>query len=85
MTKTFWKNFYFRGISSYSTTQTLDSVYIIGGYVTQNTGIVAEFNDNQWRQLDNLNQPRAEHGSITVGDQTMIIGGFYTDGEYVFI
>ena len=79
MTKTFWKNLYIRGISAYSTTQTLDSVYIIAGYFTQN--IVAAFKDNQWRRLGDLNQARAEHGSITVGDLSLIIGGIYMDEE----
>ena len=63
----------FRGISVYSTTQTLDAVYIIGGWNTKN--IVAEFKNDQWRRLADLNQGRDGHGSITIGGQTMIIGG----------
>ena len=64
----------FRGISVYSTTQTLDAVYIIGGAYTKD--IVAEFKNDQWRRLADLNQGRDGHGSITIGGQTMIIGGF---------
>ena len=67
-TKTF-----FRGISVYSTTHTSDAVYIIGGRHTKD--IVAEFKDDQWRRLANLNQGRQAHSSITVEGQTMIIGG----------
>ena len=63
----------FRRISLYSTAQTLDAVYIIGGRYTKN--IVAEFKDDQWRRLEDLNQGREGHGSITIGGQTMIIGG----------
>ena len=63
----------FSGISYYSATQTSDAVYIIGGYFTSN--IVAEFKNDQWRRLANLNQGRYAHGSITIGGQTMIIGG----------
>ena len=37
--------------------------------------IVAEFKDDQWRRLANLNQGRQAHSSITVEGQTMIIGG----------
>ena len=37
--------------------------------------IVAEFKNNQWRRLPNLNQRRYRHVSITFGGQTMIIGG----------
>ena len=65
----------FSGISLYSTAQTLDAVYIIGGYWTKN--IVAEFKNDQWRRLADLNQGRWGHGSITIGGQTMIIGGFF--------
>jgi len=53
----------------------LDAVYIIGGAFTQD--IVAEFKNNQWRQLADLNQGRHGHGSITIGAQTMIIGGYF--------
>jgi len=65
----------FSGISRYSTTQTSDAVYIIGGLYTKN--IVAEFKNDQWRRLDNLNQGRHAHGSITIGGETMIIGGYF--------
>ena len=61
------------GIYTYSTANTLDAVYIIGGAHTQD--IVAEFKNNQWHRLANLNQGRYLHGSITIGGQTMIIGG----------
>ena len=65
----------FRGVSYYSTTQTLDAVYIIGGWYTKN--IVAEFKNDQWRRLANLNEGRHGHGSITIGGETMIIGGYF--------
>ena len=65
---------YFSSISRYSTASTSDAAYIIGGYSTK--GIVAEFKDNQWRQLDNLNRPRMFHASLSVGDQTIIVGGY---------
>ena len=67
-------------IALYSTTQTLDAVYIIGGALlrgnslyTQN--IVAQFKNDQWHRLADLNQGRYNHGSIIIGGQTMIIGG----------
>ena len=66
----------FSKISSYSATQTFDAVYIIGGAFTRN--IVAEFKENIWRRLADLKQGRYYHGSITVGGQTMIIGGART-------
>ena len=66
----------FSGISYYSATQTSDAVYIIGGLRTKD--IVAEFKNDQWRPLPNLNQGRHGHGSIIIGGETMIIGGFYS-------
>ena len=57
----------------YSATQTSNTVYIIGGVYTGN--IVAEFKENVWRRLADLKQGRYGHGSITIGGQTMIIGG----------
>ena len=44
--------------------------------------IVAEFKDNNWRRLADLKQGRHAQGSITVGGQTMIIGGLHSlDGN----
>ena len=71
----------FRGISYYSTTQTSDAVYIIGGWFTK--GYVAEFKNDQWRRLGNLNQGRYGHGSITIGGQAMIIGGYFNGNTLV--
>ena len=63
----------FSEISHYSATQTSEAVYIIGG--SQPSNIVAEFKENVWRRLDDLKQGHYWHGSITVGGQTMILGG----------
>ena len=43
-------------------------------------GIVAEFKEDQWSQLGSLNKGRLEHGSLSVGDQTIIIGGYASGG-----
>ena len=64
----------FSSIFSYSTANTPDAAYIIGGYYTQN--LVAEFRNDQWAKLDDLKKGRYSHGSITVGTQTMIVGGW---------
>ena len=65
----------FRRISRFSTANSPDAAYIIGGDPNQN--LVAEFRNDQWAQLDDLNKGRYAHGSITVGTQTMIVGGWY--------
>ena len=56
--------FHLSRIYDYSTAHTSDAVYVIGGGYTPD--IVAEYKDDQWRLLDNLNQGRRGHGSITV-------------------
>ena len=71
----------FRRISHFSTAHSPDAAYIIGGYHTPN--LVAEFRNDQWAQLDDLNKGRSYHGSITVGAQTMIVGGY--SGKWVII
>ena len=38
--------------------------------------VIAEFKNDQWNELDDLNIGRYRHGSITIGSQTMIIGGY---------
>ena len=61
------------GIYYWSTTQTFDVAYIIGGRYTPN--VVAMYKDDEWHRRDNLYQGRMGSGAITVGAQTMIIGG----------
>ena len=64
---------FFSSISAYSTANIPDATYIIGGYYTPN--LVAEFRNDQWAKLDDLYYGRYNHGSITVGTRTMIVGG----------
>ena len=42
--------------------------------------IIAQFKDNQWSKVGDLSQGRQYHGSISVGTETMVIGG-YTSGS----
>ena len=69
----------FSSISRYSTANSPEAVYIIGGMYTPN--LVAEFRNDQWAQLDDLIKGKYGHGSITVGTQTMIVGGNPDDGR----
>ena len=72
------KNHFFSRIAEYSTAHSPDAAYIIGGISVGN--LVAEFKNGEWRQLDNLNKARDRHASITVGSQTMIVGGAKSTG-----
>ena len=73
---------FFSKIWGYSSTHTIDAVYIIGGYSKSN--VVAQFKENKWHQLPNLQQGRQGHGSIKIGIQTIIIGGSSFE-KYVLI
>ena len=65
-----------RIVAYYSTASTEDSVYIIGGWQDSSSSrTIAQFKDNEWVKIGDLNQGRRGHGSITVGLQTIIIGG----------
>ena len=66
----------------YSTASTADAAFIIGGDgggSSYNT--VAEFRNDQWGKLGSLSKGRIYHGSITVDQETMIIGGYSSDGS----
>ena len=69
----------FSYMHGYSTASTDDAAFIIGGYDVYET--IAEFRNNQWRNLGSLTKGRYYHGSITVGQETMIIGGNTSDGS----
>ena len=71
----------FRYIAGYSTASTSEAAYIIGGIQTDE--IIAEFKNNSWRQMGTLAKRRHLHGSITLNDETMVIGG-YSDRKVYF-
>ena len=56
-------------------TSTADAAFIIGGYYGFDLDDVAKFQENQWTRVGALNTARRYHGSINLGDHTMIIGG----------
>ena len=58
--------------------QTSEIAYVIGGQESQN--IVAQYNDNSWQKLNNLNTGRYGHGSILIEDKTLVIGGWANTG-----
>ena len=69
----------FRQVIAYSTASTSEAAYIIGGQNTK--AIIAEFKNDGWRQFGTLKQGRHYHGSITLGDETMVVGGYGSDSR----
>ena len=64
----------FSKIYQYSTAQSPDSAYIIGGSSTQY--IIAKYKNGEWSRLPDLKKQRFLHGSVTVGIETVVIGGY---------
>ena len=70
-----------RRVYYYSTAATDEAAYIIGGYQGSDySSTIAEFKNDQWRRLGDLTQGRSYHGSISIGRQTMVVGG-YTESK----
>ena len=65
----------------YSTTSTSDAAYFIGGQNTRR--VIAEYKNDVWRLQGTLTTGRERHGLITLGTETMIIGGF-SDEDRLF-
>ena len=63
----------------YSTTSTSYEAYFIGGKYT--TKVIAEYKNDAWRLVGRLHKGRERHGSITLGTETMVIGGRSDDGR----
>ena len=61
--------------SSVSTSEA--AAYIIGGAKT--TEIISEFKDGNWSQFGTLSKGRYVHGSIKMGNEFMVIGGYSSD------
>ena len=68
----------FSYIYHYSTASTSEAAYIIGG--TDTKDIIAEFRNYSWRQMGTLAKGRHSHGSITLNGETMVIGGYGSNG-----
>ena len=71
----------FRKIYIYSTAATDEAAYIIGGSDGSSySQTIAEFRNGQWRKLGDLTQGRYWQASISIGHQTMVVGGYTTSG-----
>ena len=73
---------YLRYMYFYSTASTSNAAYFIGGQYTKE--VIAEFKNDSWRQLGTLTKGRHFHGSISLDGETMVIGGYSSDGRYVY-
>ena len=72
----FYQFMTFSRVFVYSTAATDDAAYIIGGTDgSSNSQTIAEFKNDQWRKIGDLTQGRYWHGSVSIGQRTMVVGG----------
>ena len=73
----------FSSIYDYSTVDTRNEVFFIGGISSSGSGgsadVVAKFKADQWSRLPNLQQKRHNHGSIRIGREIINVGGLYAN------
>ena len=71
-----------RKIYGYSTAYSTEAAYLIGGLKDSDySTTIAQFKNNQWSKIDDSKQGRRYHGSISVGNKTMVIGGYVADSS----
>ena len=69
-------------ISYFSVASTTDAAFVIGGWDgSSDLNVIAKFENNNWSLYGNLQKTRSGHGSITYRTQTIVIGGWRSDGS----
>ena len=64
-------------ISNYATASTDSAAYIIGGWSgSESYSTIAEFKNNQWRKIGELNEPKSSMNTILHNGEYMIVGGY---------
>ena len=68
-------------ISDYATASTDSAAYILGGWIGKDnwpnsrTSITAEYKNNEWRNIGNLNEIKSCHSAIFYNGEYFIVGG----------
>ena len=69
-------------ISNYATASTNIAAYIIGGLTeSKRVTTIAEFKNNNWRNIGNLNEPKDGLSAIFHDGEHMIVGGNVSPGR----
>ena len=69
-------------ISYYGTASTELAVYIIGGGSgSENLSTIAEFKDNKWRKIGDLNVSKSGLSTIMQNGEFMLVGGEVSSGR----
>ena len=63
-------------ISHYATASTNIAAYIIGGYDgSKRVSTIAEFKNDKWRKIGNLNEPKSDVSAILYDGEYILVGG----------
>ena len=62
-------------ISRYATASTDSAAYIIGGYSYGKVTTIAEYKNNKWRAIGNLNEPKDSLSAIFKNGEYIVVGG----------
>ena len=63
-------------ISSYATASTDSAAYVIGGYNGfENVSTIAEYKNNKWRKIGELNEPKSALSAISYNGEYIVVGG----------
>ena len=69
-------------MSYYSVASINHAAFFIGGWDgSSSISIIAKYENDAWSVHGNLKRRRANHGSITSGTTTIVIGGNTNDGS----
>ena len=69
-------------ISDYATASTDSAAYIIGGYNGDDyVSTIAEYKNNKWRQIGNLNEPKYKMSAIFNNGEYIVVGGYVDSGR----
>ena len=54
------------------------AAYIIGGYLENSKSVstIAEYKNNKWRNIGNLNEPKSSMASILYNEEYILVGGW---------
>ena len=70
-------NFKILRICDFATASTNSAAYIIGGYGNgdEKLSTIAEFKNNQWLKIGDLNEKKYSLSAISHGEERLIVGG----------
>ena len=69
-------------IYKYATASTDSAAYIIGGYDGDDyVSTIAQYKNNKWRRIGNLNEPKSGPSVIFNNGEYIVVGGYVDSGR----